>query len=72
MSAKKLIIYLGDTKLDEALEWIKQALPVYYECRAKDDRRLTIRFDEHGTMAVYHDVKDLVGFRLPVQDEANR
>ena len=63
MSAKRLIIHLENCDyIVPAFQRIINALPEYYRFRPNDDRRLTIRFDEHGVMLIYHDVKDLVLF----------
>ena len=63
MSAKRLIIHLENCDSDaHALQRVIRALPEYYRLKPDDGRRLTIRFDSQGVMAIYHDMKDWVLF----------
>ncbi len=63
MIPKRLIIHFencDDAQL--ALLRICRALPIYYQNKPINNRRLTVRFDEQGAMVIYHDRSDIVIF----------
>ena len=63
MKPKRLIIHFENCEDPQtALLRIYRALPLYYEIKPKNDRRLTVRFDAQGTMMIYHDREDVVLF----------
>ena len=69
MSGKRLIIHLENCDSDaHALRRVISALPEYYRLKPDDGRRLTIRFDSQGVMAIYHDMKDLTLFTQEKQN----
>ena len=65
----KIIIHTEN--IDEAIALMRtaNALTIYREHHPDKGQRLTVRFDKSGTMAIYHDRKDVVLFGLREKNE---
>lgn len=66
---RRIIVHTDNVIESEAFLRIAGILPEYWRLKPPNDGRcLTIRFDDDGTMAIYHDIKDLVIFGSPSKE----